>query len=329
MSADTYSIAVFGACGATGREVLTALEGEGLPIDHVIPVGATLATGMEARWRGRHLSVVNHQQLDVQDIDAAILAVPAGTAPPLVQTLRAADVMVIDLSGTASQLPLLWPTLDAEPLESHPGGVAIPCAGAATLAPFLSPLAAVAPVAAIDATVLAPASAAGRRGEEALSGQTLALMGHRVPEPGPFSGVLAFNAFAGSARASATEDPDEARIAAELAALVPALADATLRLSVVHVPLSAGSGISLTIRWAAEVPTLDAVRAVVDASDELLLAPGQLAVRDATDVREVLVGLLQQDPDGAVRCFLAADSLQRTAEAAANVLAKVIAEDLW
>ena len=65
MSADSYSIAVYGACGAVGREVLTALEGEGLDIRELIPVGATMATGMQASWRSRQLQMKSGRRSQV------------------------------------------------------------------------------------------------------------------------------------------------------------------------------------------------------------------------------------------------------------------------
>ncbi len=328
MSADSYSIAVYGACGAVGREVLTALEGEGLDVRDLIPVGATMQTGMQARWRSRQLQVKSGGDVDVHDIDAAVLAVPGGASDGLRPALRAADVFLIDL-GAGSDLPLLWPGLTDAVLEEHPGGVAVPGSAASTLAPLLAAVAPLGTLAAVDATVLASASAAGKLGETALSSQTLALLSHRVPEPGPFSGVLAFNAMAGSAWSDGAADPEEARVTTELRTLVPAAAQAEVRASVVQVALFAGTGIATTLRFAGDAPTLESVAKAIDRRPDLARHPGQLAVRDAAEVDPVLVGQLQQDPDGAIRCFLAADGLHRTGEAVGAIMARVIGEDLW
>ena len=328
MSADSYSIAVYGACGAVGREVLTALEGEGLDIRELIPVGATMATGMQASWRSRQLQMKSGSDVDVHALDAAVLSVPAGASAALRAPLRAADVFVVDLAA-GSDLPLLWPGLTDAALEDHPGGVAVPCAAASTLAPLLAALAPLGTLSAVDSTVLVSASAAGKLGEMALSSQTLALLSHRVPDPGPFSGVLAFNAMAGSARSDAASDPEEAHIERELRALVPALAGAVVRTSVVQVPLFAGLGVSVTLRFEGTAPSLEDVGQAIDRRPDVARHPGQLAVRDATEVDFVMVGLLQQDPDGVVRCFLAADGLHRTGEAVGAILGRVIEDDLW
>lgn len=330
MGADTYSVAVYGAAGALGREVLIALEGEALPIREVVPVGSTLASGMDVRWRGRTVGVTHAGGVDVHELDAAVLAVPAAAAAALLPSLRAADVLAIDCSGAPGDHPLVWPRLGLEALESHPGAIAVPCGAASTIAPLLAALAPVAEIASVEATVLLPAVAAGKAGETALSSQTLALLSHRVPDPGPFSGVLAFNVMAGSSAADDRSDPAEAPVERELRALLPGLGAAAIRVSLVQVATFAGCGVQLTVRFRDEAgPRLADVAAAIGAADELVLTAGQLALRDSIELPEVLVGLLREDPDGAIRCFLAADVLSRVGDAVGRTLATVIAQDLW
>ena len=131
-------VGLYGATGAMGREVLQALEGHGVPIDSMVAVGGVESAGREAYWRSRPITVVGERHVDVGDLDVAILAVPPSAAEALRASLIDAGVFVVDLSGGRGDraLPLVWPTLDLSALETHPGGVALPCGIACTLAPL-------------------------------------------------------------------------------------------------------------------------------------------------------------------------------------------------
>ncbi|MCB9729865.1 MAG: hypothetical protein H6744_15505 [Deltaproteobacteria bacterium] len=332
MSEDRYSIGIWGATGALGREVLVALEGEGLPLERLVVVAGSRTAGETVSFGGRQLTVQAPAEVDVSALDAAILATPSDVADTWRQRLIDAGVLVIDASRAAERsdaLPLVWPALGLEALESHPGGIAVPGAAASTVAPVLAALAGTGTIASVDLTVLLGAGSAGREGQETLSRQTLGLLGHRVPEEGPFGAVLAFNLVAGSAHATGDGDPVEAETAEALRRLVPPLAAVRPRVSVVQVPVFSGVGASVTVRFTSPGPARDAVVAALDAPDHLLRVEGRLAARDAVELDEVMVGALRFDEDGAVRCFVAADALHRTGQAIASLLATIIAEDLW
>lgn len=332
MADEQYSIGLWGATGALGREVRVALEGEGLPVERLVPVGGTRSVGESVSFLGRPVDVVGAAEVELGSLDVAILATPAAVADAWRQPLIDAGVLVIDASPSAERneaLPLVWPSLGLTALDSHPGGFGIPGAIASTAAPVLRALASLGAIASLELHALLGAGSAGRDGQDSLSRQTLGLLGHRVPEPGPFGAVLAFNLVAGSARATDLRDPVEIEAATALSRLLPALAVAAPRVSVVQVPIFTGVGVGLTVRFADTTPSRVAVLAALDAPEELLRVEGRLAARDAVELDEVMVGGLRFDDDGALRCFLTADPLHRTGQAIAALLTKVISEDLW
>ncbi|MGM0574486.1 MAG: hypothetical protein ACQEXJ_01960 [Myxococcota bacterium] len=331
MAEETWTVGLYGASGALGRQVTAALEGEGLPVDHLVAVGGARSAGTPVGWRGRRIALVNPGEVDPSDLDVAILATPDDVADDLRGPLSHAGALVIDLSGTgtAAGLPLVWPSLDPEALEEHPGGFAVPCAPAGTLAPVLDALATLGAPAEVHATVLLGAAASGREGEEALSRQTFALLNHQLPDPAPFDGVLAFNALAGSTPGGISDDPWETHAVDQVRRLLPGLADTPLLLDTVQVPMFSGVGVTLAARWEGDTPTRAQVEEALDARDDLIRAPGRTAVRDAMEMDEILVGRLRTSKDGVVRCFLAADGVHRTAEAVAALLARVVRDDLW
>jgi aspartate-semialdehyde dehydrogenase len=127
--------------------------------------------------------------------------------------------------------------------------VALPSAAASTLAPVLDALtvADLPPLAAVHATVLLPASHAGRAGIDALSRQSVGLLNFQPAlDPEPFPAILAFNAVAPSQEATVLF---EARTEGELRALVPALGHIPIALQPIWIGAFSGLVVSLHLSF--------------------------------------------------------------------------------
>lgn len=326
-------VAVYGATGALGREVLLSLEGHGLPVESLVAVGGTQSAGREAYWRSHPITVIGEQHVDVGELDVAILAVPAEAAEALRATLIDAGVFVVDLSagGGERPLPLVWPTFDLSGLETHPGGVSLPCGIAGALAPFLRALNTLGTLADLDVTAMMSAQAAGRRGEEALSAQTVALLNQRLPTADVFGGVLAFNLLPRSPAAIGAEDPVVRQALDELHRILPAAAEVKTTIRVMQVPVFAGLGLTVRVAFEGTPPTRAQLDACLEAIDELRPIPdeGRLALRDTMERDAVFLADLSLRDDGVLHAFVATDPLHRSAWASGAVLEHVLAEDLW
>ena len=327
------NVALYGATGAMGREVLLALEGHGIPVESMVVVGGVNSAGQEAYWRSRPMTVVGEQHVDVGALDVAILATPKSASEALRGRLIDAGVFVIDLSAAGGEraLPLVWPTFDLSALETHPGGVALPCGVASALAPILRSLSTLGTLSDLDVTVLNSAQAVGRRGEEALSAQTLALLNQRLPTGDVFGGVLAFNLLPRSPYADAKGDPVAQQAHDELSRLVPELASLSTTIRVIQVPVFAGIGLALRVAFEGESPEREALDAAFAEVAELRPIPdeGRLALRDTMERDAVFLSDLSVRDDGVFHAFVATDPLHRSAWASALVLERVLAEDLW
>lgn len=332
--AQTLTVAVYGATGALGTEVRIGLEGATLDIGRLIPVAGVRSAGVTIPWRGAQLPVVGASEVSPGDLDVAIFAAPREVAEREIPRLRHAGVLVIDASaarpdgsdGSPEPLPILWPGVATDALDHHPGGFALPCGPASTVAPLLSALmGAGVDASSVDVVELTTAGAFGREGAGALSKQTVGLLSYAVVEGGPFRDPLAFNV-----TDATPEDPAArgARFAFELAELVPA-AEVDARLTTVCVPAFAGVFVTCTVRAREPVTELDAVLSALEAHPDLRLCPDGVALRDAIEVDEVLVSAPRRDSDGALVFTLAADPLHRIGARIAALLERVDAEDLW
>ncbi|MCA9517175.1 MAG: hypothetical protein KC635_19675 [Myxococcales bacterium] len=325
---DSLAVAVYGAAGALGKEVRVGLEGSELDIEKLVAVGGVASTADTIPWHGKQIAVIAPPELVPGSVDVAILAAPAHVAAAETARLRAHDVLVVDLSGGATidgaPLPVVWPPVAREALERHPGGFALPCAAASTLAPVLAAITGTGLRGGqVDVVELAAATDAGQKGSEALSRQTVGLLSYQLVDAAPFSDSLAFNVL------SLDADDDAARAARterEVRELVPGVA--RCRATTLRIPVFLGTVVVVTARFPGQTPDAVAIAAALDEHPDLNLVEDTLSLRDAGDSDVVLVTQPVIDGD-TVRVFAAADPLHRIGTRVAMTLELVANEDLW
>jgi aspartate-semialdehyde dehydrogenase len=321
------TLAVYGAAGALGRELLIALEGQGLPIDRLIPVGAARSVGDQIRWRNRLCRVVGTAEVVPSEVDCAILATPSPVARNERPRLTQAGVLTIDCTaGGRAELPVLWPSLNRQMLETHQGAFAMAGALSSTVGPVVAGLAGVGPLQELTVVALETATASGIRGPELLSSQTVALLGSRVPDRGGLEEILAFNASGG---VQGRPLADQEALDDDLPKLCPGVGSARIDARSVQIPAFAGLLCDLLVRFARpDVGAAEVQRALGARTDLVVLETGP-TLRDALEQDEVLVGPPEVTRTGAVRLWIAADPLHRIAEAVAMTLEHIHRENLW
>ncbi len=328
MSEQPWKLAVVGATGAVGRQVLIALEGEGLrPTEITLATGARSA-GTTVRWSGREVPCVGLADVNVDELDAVIFACPADVVGEAIGRFMDAGVFVIDLSGAGHaerQLPFMWPGLYDEPLAEHPGGIALPCALTTTLLPILARL----PegdsrITHLELTALEGATWVGITGPEALSKQVVGALGYQLVDPGPFPAALAFNPM--SVTNSARARHNAARLATELGGLLGYAPSIDVETVLVPAP----SGVLAVARVTLDSPCPEP-RAIATGwirASQVELRAEAIAARDALDNDDVIVGPPAVDGD-VVRFTVVSDPIHRAAVAAVAVIQRVLDEDLW
>ncbi len=357
---DDHHLALYGITGALGREIQSALEVDHEGIAALTPVAGVRSAGQTVRWRGDTIPVVTVAEVVASDIDFAIFATPREVTSREASRLLDAGARVLDASGVlassplpkalAAPAPVVWPQLSSFAKVDFETATALvlPSAAASTLAALLDAVTLTAPVEALTATILLPASQAGREGIDALSRQTVGLLNYQPAlPPRPFPAVLAFNAVA-----PPTDDVVlfESNTAAELKALVPALGDATIELMPIWIAAFSGIVVSLHLRFAqdvdgaaitqvlaahpdlreeAQTPEVDVDLDEEEVSEEEAAAssaddPAALSLRSVLDTDRIHVGTPLFGKRSA-RLVLMADPIHRTAQAASTLLARWMA----
>ena len=298
MTGKLLRVAVVGATGALGGELLDQLRERRFPLQELRPIATDRSLGETIDWLGHELPVATEPE-SLAGLDLVFLCTPPEPALDWIRRALGASVACIDFSGavaTRAEVPLLGDESGRDPAALAAPLVAVPVAPALALARVLAPLGEAAGLGRAVATICDSASGAGRVGVDALQAETIALFNQEDPPATGLGHALAFDCLPASGALDADgASESEARIAREL----PRLLGAELRLAVttLRVPIFAGMGIQLTVETARALdPDL--------ARDRLAKTPGVVlwpathgpSTRDAIGEDAVQVGRVRRDP---------------------------------
>ncbi len=318
MSGAGWRVAVVGATGALGSEVLSVLEERRFPVRELVLVAGPRSAGDAIDFRGEPYPVAGELP-DPDRLDWIFLCAPPAVCLDLAPAALRGAGATVDLSGgLAGQagVPLLVAGAHAprealaQPLVSTPAGPAL--AWILALAPLQREFG----LRRVVGTALEAASGSGRRGIEALSSESIALFNQQdPPAPQVFGHPVAFDCMSGLGE----PEPDGAtRAEAALAAAVRRVLGGKVAVAAtaVQVPTFCGDGGSLALEI--ERPAaVEAARAVLrDAEGVRLWEEGSGPTTRGTTGRDVVqVGRVRRDPScaGGILLWLAADTLRLAA----------------
>lgn len=316
-------IAIVGATGSLGTEVLAVLDESSLAVSSLVPIGTERSLGTEVEFRGG-VFPVETELTALRGADFAFLCAPAAVSLEAARSLLRARVGAIDCSGalaTAPEVPLVVelgvagaPSLEA-PILAVPPGLSLACAR------VLAPIAREFGVARVVATLVLSASAtgAGRANIEALAEETIALLSQQeLPDPPALGHPVAFDVLPWVG--DAEDDGATAHERSFTAVLSRALGDAAVAVTSLRIPTFCGDGASLAFETREDVDPARVLDALGKVPGVALagLGPTTRAVAGSDLVQ---VGRVRADTSrpGGLLAWLAADSVRLTATHAVRV----------
>lgn len=312
-----------GATGVLGREVVSVLEDRRFPLRGIVPFATDHSIGEDVEIDGDVIAV-DTAPVSLKGLDLLLVCTPPGPALDLVREALRAEVPCIDCSGAlagAAEVPLLVADLCSATAPMGQPIVASPAGPALAWAPVLSALDRAVGLERVTGTVLQSAARAGRNGIEALSAETIAVLGQtEMPEATPFVQQVAFDCIP----ASDADGDMAARGELELVRDLQRLLERPLPMaaSLVQVPIFVGEGSALSIEYSGDLD--DAAMAALFEKDpgvELWEGEGGPTTRDTAGRDVTLVGRVRRDtshPRG-LRMWLAADPLRLAASNAVKL----------
>jgi aspartate-semialdehyde dehydrogenase len=317
-----YHVAIVGATGAVGEELLSILDERKFPVAKLSLLASARSAGRMLTFAGEDLPVQELTAHAFQGVDFALFSVSASISKAFAPAAVRAGAVVIDDSSAFRmdpQVPLVVTEVNPQALEQHQGIIAHPNCSSIPLVMILNPLHQQARVKRVVVATYQSVSGSGARAMRELDQQTRALVAGQTPAVEVFPHQIAFNCLPQiDAFGEHGYTGEEWKIAHETHKI---MADDTIRLSAttVRVPV---------YRCHSEAVNVETERKLsAQAARELLAtAPGVMVVDDpekhhypmpvtATGRDEVFVGRIREDlsHDCALNLWLVSDNLRKGA----------------
>jgi aspartate-semialdehyde dehydrogenase len=172
-----YHIAVVGATGAAGTELLRVLERRNFPVASLRPIGSTRSVGKSVRFREEPIPVQELGDRSFDKIDIAFFSAGGDVSRNYIPMACQSDAIAIDKSSAFRMdphVPLVIPEINAEDVRQNRGVIANPNCTTTVMLMALYPLHRVFGVRRVFATSFQAVSGSGARGIEELKRQVAA-----------------------------------------------------------------------------------------------------------------------------------------------------------
>ncbi len=336
------TVAIVGATGAVGSEVLRTLEERLFPTGEVRLFASARSAGALVEWRGGEVRVEDVGGASFDGVDVAFFC--AGGAVSAEYAPRAVDAgaVVIDKSShfrMHPDVPLVVPEVNAGDLaERHLGIVASPNCTTIPIVVALKPIADAVGLERIVASSYQAVSGAGKRGIDALSRETIDLLNMRSPSEDEGGAVfprrIAFNCIPQvDAFLEDGSTKEEAKVIAETRRVLHR-ESLPIAVTCVRVPTFYGHTVALTVELEQPLDAADARRILREAPGVLLCELGdEMPYPTAADVGgtdAVYVGRVRDDPSHprGLQLWVAADNVRKGAALNAVQIAEILAREV-
>ncbi len=194
----SYRVAILGATGAVGTELLELLAQRRFPIAHLKLLASPRSAGQTLTFQGETLPVEAVSDRAFDDIDIVLASAGGSTSKAWASKIVAAGAVMIDNSSAFrmdADVPLIVPEVNPEAVTTHQGIIANPNCTTILMSVAVYPLHQVHPIQRLIAATYQSASGAGARAMEEVKEQTRAILAGKpaIPEILPYP--LAFNLF--------------------------------------------------------------------------------------------------------------------------------------
>src|SRR5262249_23364440 len=193
-----YKVAVVGATGNVGREMLNILDERKFPADEVVALASRRSVGVEVSYGDRTLKVKALEHYDFSDIDICLMSAGGSVSKEWSPKIGAQGAGVIDNSSQwrmDPDVPLIVPEVNANAIEGFRKKNIIANPNCSTAQPVvaLKPLHAKAKIKRVVVSTYQSVSGAGKDGMDELDRQTKALYSLQEVETKKFPKRIAFN----------------------------------------------------------------------------------------------------------------------------------------
>ena len=330
------NVAVLGASGAVGQELLLLLEERQFPVGELKLLASARSAGQQHIWNGRHLVVEEVMADAFQGVDLVLASAGGSVSRQWREAIIRAGAVMVDNSSAfrmEAGVPLVVPEVNPQAAHGHQGVIANPNCTTILLTLALAPLAAKRALRRVLVSTYQSASGAGARAMDELKDLSRVVLDGGVPSSEVLPYSLAFNLFLHNSPLQDNSYCEEEMKMVNETRKIMDLPDLRFSATCVRVPVLRAHSEAVNIEFEQPFP-VDEARQLLAAAPGVELIEDQAANRfpmptDVTGRDPVAIGRIRQDisDPNALELWLCGDQIRKGAALNAVQIAELLIQN--
>jgi len=332
---DKYIVAVVGATGAVGNEMISVLEQRNFPVDQLRLFASERSEGKTLDFNGKPVKVEVLTDKVFDGIDIALFSAGGDRSTEFAPAAAKAGCVVVDNSSAwrmDPEVPLVVPEVNPEDIKKHKGIIANPNCSTIQMVVVLKPIHDAAKITRVVVTTFQSVSGTGKVAMDELLNQTKDLLSFKDASPSVYPHQIAFNCLPHIDKfMDDGYTKEEIKMVNETKKI---LGDDSVKVTAttVRVPVFKGHSESLNIETEKKI-SADETRAVLSAAPGVIVydAPDKNIYPLQTicaDKDDVYAGRIREDDtiENGINMWISADNLRKGAALNAVQIAEKLVE---
>ena len=192
----TYTVAVLGATGAVGQEMINILQERNFPVGKLVPLASARSAGKTLKFKGEDVTIGLACDEAFEGVDIVLGAAENDIAKQFAPAIVKAGAVFVDNSSAFRmdpEVPLIVPEVNPEDVKGHKGIISNPNCSTIITVTAVNALNSIAPIRTMTASTYQAVSGAGAGGPIELMNEVEALRKGETYEPKIFSHQIAYN----------------------------------------------------------------------------------------------------------------------------------------
>src|SRR5476649_2481107 len=334
-----YKVALVGATGNVGREMLNILDERKFPADEVVALASRRSMGVEVSYGDRTLKCKALEHYDFSDVDICLMSAGGAVSREWSPKIAAAGAVVIDNSSAwrmDPDVPLIVPEVNADAVSgfAKKNIIANPNCSTAQLVVALKPLHDRAVIKRVVVSTYQSVSGAGKDAMDELFSQTRAVFVSDPVEPKKFPKRIAFNVIP---QIDVFMDDGSTKEEWKMVAETKKILDPKIKLTAtcVRVPVFIGHSEAVNIEFVDPI-SADEAREILSRAPGCLVIDrrepgGYITPHEAAGEDATYISRIREDPtvDNGLVLWCVSDNLRKGAALNAIQIAEVIVNRGW
>ena len=191
-----YTVAVLGATGAVGQEMIKILQERNFPVGKLLPLASARSAGKTLKFKGEDVTIEEARDEAFQGVDIVLGAAENDIAKRFAPAIVKAGAVFVDNSSAFRldpRVPLIVPEINPEDVKNHQGIISNPNCSTIITVTAVNALNSISPIRTMTASTYQAVSGAGAGGPIELMNEVEAIREGKTYEPKVFSHQIAYN----------------------------------------------------------------------------------------------------------------------------------------